>query len=120
MSSHFDHNNMPFLFMRWKEQFLVPDHRVQNINGASFAGLWAGVASLITGFYYMCIDMTHHYPASPRRSHDALGRAELSGFYFHESSEPCVQAHQSLTHIRYQHLSLRHVPQQPSSSFELR
>ncbi|KAG5220907.1 casein kinase [Salix suchowensis] len=25
------------VFMRWKERFLVPDHRVQDINGASFA-----------------------------------------------------------------------------------
>ena len=29
--------------MRWKEQFLVPDHRVKHIAGASFAG-----------FYYIC------------------------------------------------------------------
>jgi glucose-induced degradation protein 4 len=27
------------VFMRWKERFLVPDHCVQDINGASFAGL---------------------------------------------------------------------------------
>jgi glucose-induced degradation protein 4 len=26
------------VFMRWKERFLVPDHRVRDINGASFAG----------------------------------------------------------------------------------
>ena len=26
------------VFMRWKERFLVPDHRVKDINGASFAG----------------------------------------------------------------------------------
>jgi hypothetical protein len=26
------------VFMRWKERFLVPDHHVDNINGASFAG----------------------------------------------------------------------------------
>lgn len=26
------------VFMRWKERFLVPDHRVQDIIGASFAG----------------------------------------------------------------------------------
>lgn len=31
------------VFMRWKEKFLVPDHRVQDISGASFAGehFWA-------------------------------------------------------------------------------
>jgi len=26
------------VFMRWKERFLVPDHRVHDISGASFAG----------------------------------------------------------------------------------
>ena len=31
--------------MRWKERFLVPDHRVRSITGASFAG-----------FYYVCIE----------------------------------------------------------------
>jgi hypothetical protein len=28
------------IFMRWKERFLVPDHRVQDVSGASFAGWW--------------------------------------------------------------------------------
>ena len=27
------------VFMRWKERVLVTDHRVQDINGASFAGM---------------------------------------------------------------------------------
>jgi hypothetical protein len=27
-----------YAFMRWKEQFLVPDHKVRDISGASFAG----------------------------------------------------------------------------------
>lgn len=31
--------------MRWKERFLVPDHRVKSINGASYAG-----------FYYICME----------------------------------------------------------------
>lgn len=35
----FNHLNKPFIFMRWKERFLVPDHRVRDINGASFAGM---------------------------------------------------------------------------------
>ncbi|KZV89120.1 hypothetical protein EXIGLDRAFT_582682, partial [Exidia glandulosa HHB12029] len=34
------------VFMRWKEKFLVPDHRVKDITGASFAG-----------FYYVCVDL---------------------------------------------------------------
>ncbi|KAJ9115793.1 hypothetical protein QFC24_006901 [Naganishia onofrii] len=35
----------PFCFMRWKERFLVPDHKVRDISGASFAG-----------FYYLQLD----------------------------------------------------------------
>ncbi len=44
----FDHLNKPFVFMRWKERFLVPDHRVRerDINGASYAG-----------FYYVCVEL---------------------------------------------------------------
>ncbi|KAG6814512.1 hypothetical protein H0H92_000037 [Tricholoma furcatifolium] len=45
------------VFMRWKERFLVPNHRVSEINGASFAG-----------FYYICVDFN---PPPPRRSESA-------------------------------------------------
>ncbi|KAI0306341.1 vacuolar import and degradation protein-domain-containing protein, partial [Multifurca ochricompacta] len=118
------------VFMRWKERFLVPDHRVQDINGASFAG-----------FYYVCVDFNSHAqaPTSPTRQvsqqtpviredpdtlpsqasvapkPEPLGRtrtssvhndttgshrststgtrsgpgvATMSGFYFHQNSEP--------------------------------
>lgn len=34
-----DNKRYGAVFMRWKERFLVPDHRVQDINGASFAGM---------------------------------------------------------------------------------
>ncbi|KAF5373628.1 hypothetical protein D9758_000649 [Tetrapyrgos nigripes] len=128
------------VFMRWKERFLVPDHRVQDINGASFAG-----------FYYVCVDFnpsgcksSEHMPLTPenheidtaavqssappkserrtRRDSSARGQgrspssgprqsapvATMSGFYFHQNSEP------------YQQLSLTHVPERTSSSFEFR
>ncbi|KAG6851241.1 hypothetical protein H0H93_011677 [Arthromyces matolae] len=45
------------VFMRWKERFLVPNHRVSEINGASFAG-----------FYYICVDFN---PSPPRKSSNA-------------------------------------------------
>ncbi|RHZ45285.1 hypothetical protein Glove_682g11 [Diversispora epigaea] len=57
----YDFNNKDFIFMRWKEHFLVPDHRVRTINGASFAG-----------FYYICYQ---------------LSTGIITGFYFHKSSE---------------------------------
>ena len=52
------------VFMRWKEQFLVPDHRVTAIRGASFEG-----------FYYICFNQV---------------KGEISGIYFHAKSEKYV------------------------------
>jgi hypothetical protein len=49
------------LFMRWKEFFLVPDHRVRTINGASFEG-----------FYYICFNQVS---------------GSIEGIYFHAKSE---------------------------------
>lgn len=57
----YDFHNKDYIFMRWKEHFLVPDHRVKTINGASFAG-----------FYYICYQ---------------LSTGIITGFYFHKSSE---------------------------------
>ncbi|KDQ17970.1 hypothetical protein BOTBODRAFT_104624 [Botryobasidium botryosum FD-172 SS1] len=109
------------VFMRWKERFLVPDHRVRVINGASFAG-----------FYYVCVEF-NPTPTSPSHrttglpqsrtsyssrdysswtgsdeSASAPGAATMTGFYFHQHSEP------------YQQLSLAHVPDRTTSSFEFR
>lgn len=53
--------NRENIFMRWKEHFLVPDHRVRTIHGASFEG-----------FYYICFNQL---------------RGEVSGIYFHSKSE---------------------------------
>jgi hypothetical protein len=144
------------VFMRWKERFLVPDHRVQDINGASFAG-WFLITSFpcsmprvysisqpltilfVLGFYYVCVDFNpqpaapalrsttqsvssalesdecsmplppaakteNHQGARNRRDSSVrrAGRAPsvsprsatpvptMSGFYFHQNSEPCV------------------------------
>jgi len=49
------------LFMRWKEYFLVPDHRVRTISGASFEG-----------FYYICFNQVS---------------GGIEGIYFHAKSE---------------------------------
>lgn len=52
------------LFMRWKEYFLVPDHRVRTISGASFEGFYYISFSQITG--------------------------TIEGIYFHAKSEKYV------------------------------
>lgn len=53
------------IFMRWKEHFLVPDHEVRTISGASFEG-----------FYYICFNQV---------------KGEVSGIYFHSKSEKFQQ-----------------------------
>ncbi|KAF8758670.1 Vacuolar import and degradation protein [Rhizoctonia solani] len=46
-----------FVFMRWKERFLVPEHQVRGIRGASY-----------DGFYYVCVQLNS--PAeSPSATH---------------------------------------------------
>lgn len=52
--------NRENMFMRWKEKFLVPDHRVREINGASFEG-----------FYYICFNQV---------------AGTINGIYFHSSN----------------------------------
>lgn len=51
----------PNIFMRWKEWFLVPNHRVRSIPGASFEG-----------FYYICFSQAE---------------GKINGIYFHARSE---------------------------------
>lgn len=102
--------------MRWKEQFLVPDHHVSHINGASFAGFYYiylaldpmldNEALLSTGTRTPTIsedesEMKQEASEIPSRP------IQLRGYYFHESSEP------------FQKLALYHVPARVSDTFEL-
>lgn len=59
------------IFMRWKEHFLVPDHRVRTLSGASFEG-----------FYYICFNQLE---------------GKVDGIYFHAKSERFQQLR--LTHV---------------------
>ncbi|KAK9430352.1 vacuolar import and degradation protein-domain-containing protein [Lipomyces doorenjongii] len=68
---HVNFEQRDHIFMRWKECFLVPDHRVRDINGASFAG-----------FYYICFNQL---------------TGSISGLYFHQSSEKYQQL--ELSHV---------------------
>lgn len=47
------------VFMRWKERFLVPDHRVQDINGASFAGQNFVSTPLLTAIPHQTPQLQH-------------------------------------------------------------
>lgn len=74
--------------MRWKEYFLVPDHRVRTISGASFEG-----------FYYICFNQVE---------------GTVTGIYFHAKSEKYVSNSPLIMDVvlmwyRYQQLELKHV-----------
>ena len=56
--------------MRWKEKFLVPDHRVREIAGASFEG-----------FYYICFNQV---------------AGAINGIYYHSSSQQSNNKFQQL------------------------
>jgi len=72
------------VFMRWKERFLVPDHRVRDINGASFAG-----------FYYVCVDLD---PTSPLDNGSSLTFGSPSQHPLSQSRlPPTPRAHSSGT-----------------------
>ncbi|KAI9003672.1 vacuolar import and degradation protein-domain-containing protein [Gaertneriomyces semiglobifer] len=60
-TSAYDYHSSDYIFMRWKEHFLLPNHRVTSISGASFAG-----------FYYICY---------------CKSTGTVDGFYFHQNSE---------------------------------
>lgn len=53
--------NSNFIYMRWKEHFLVPDHTIKQVDGASYAG-----------FYYICYS---------RKT------SSIKGLYFHIDKE---------------------------------
>ncbi|EPS42796.1 hypothetical protein H072_3193 [Dactylellina haptotyla CBS 200.50] len=60
-----DFGEQEHIFMRWKEYFLVPNHRVKELTGASF-----------DGFYYICFSQI---------------TGNVSGIYFHSNSEKWQQ-----------------------------
>lgn len=63
-SDNFDYENLKnsdYIYMRWKERFLVPDHTVEHVEGASYAG-----------FYYICYSKMDY---------------SIKGYYFHINSE---------------------------------
>lgn len=49
------------VFMRWKEHFLVPDHHIETVHGASYAG-----------FYYIAYEK---------------GSRKIEGYYYHKESK---------------------------------
>ncbi|ODV92274.1 hypothetical protein CANCADRAFT_30482 [Tortispora caseinolytica NRRL Y-17796] len=62
---HKNFDQKKYIYMRWKECFLVPDHTLHNIPGASFAG-----------FYYICFNQE---------------AGTFSGLYYHKDSEKYQQ-----------------------------
>ncbi|KAJ5578074.1 uncharacterized protein N7459_007038 [Penicillium hispanicum] len=71
------------VFMRWKEYFLVPDHRVRTISGASFEG-----------FYYICFNQME---------------GSVDGLYFHAKSERSNSNMLRTVDVHQQSSSAKHI-----------
>ncbi|TPX56309.1 hypothetical protein PhCBS80983_g04632 [Powellomyces hirtus] len=94
----YDFESNDFIFMRWKEHFLVPDHRIKAISGASFAG-----------FYYIAYQKSTGTITGLYFDRDLLNDATfLFSLGQHHNSE------------WFQHLSLKHVPSTSFPAFEFR
>lgn len=93
--------NNQFIYMRWKEEFLLPDSRVKQISGASFEG-----------FYYVVLNIggdTQAENNTEGRFNSNLTPGSISGLYYHAASD------------KFQSLSLKFVEDQGiSSTFEFR
>ncbi|AET38957.1 glucose-induced degradation complex subunit VID24 Ecym_3474 [Eremothecium cymbalariae DBVPG len=63
--THSDYLSQRYVFMRWKEKFLVPDDEVGNVEGASY-----------DGYYYIV--------------HDQI-KGNILGFYYHKDAEKFQQ-----------------------------
>lgn len=64
-----------YIFMRWKELFLVPDHKLVEVRGASYSG-----------FYYVCM---------------RVKTGSLEGYYYHNNSDPYFAKFSSLILTRF-------------------
>nr|KAJ3419589.1 GID complex subunit 4, VID24 [Polyrhizophydium stewartii] len=73
-----DFNDDDHIYMRWKEHFLVPDHRIKSITGASFAG-----------FYYICFQKSTN---------------TITGLYFFDSPSQQHQNSEWFQHLQLQHI----------------
>lgn len=80
-----------YVYMRWKEEFLLPDLRVKLLKGASFEG-----------FYYVVLNIGGSTRASDGFSAEIIPGTIL-GLYFHTQSE------------KFQSLSLRYVEERGSA-----
>ena len=53
-------SNTDYVYMRWKEHFLIPDHNIRSITGATFGG-----------FYYICFQKS---------------TSKIEGYYFSKNN----------------------------------
>ncbi|KAL5520990.1 hypothetical protein ACEPAG_8912 [Sanghuangporus baumii] len=110
-----DNTNRSFLFMRWKERYVVPEDGPQDLDGASFAGK-------SFRFYYIYVEF-----APPPAFSDSSAReetrlwndeelsgnvpeAKIFGYYYEPNSEPYVPAKHFLLMPREKNLLLIATP----------
>lgn len=84
-----------YIYMRWKEEFLLPDSRVKQLTGASFEG-----------FYYIVLNIGNGPEDYRCGSSVRIAPGSMKGLYFYTQSE------------KFQSLSLEYVEERGSSTFD--
>ncbi|KAK5996618.1 Glucose-induced degradation-like protein [Cladobotryum mycophilum] len=92
-----DNAQKEHIFMRWKEHFLVPDHRVRTITGASFEG-----------FYYICFNQLRGKSAGS--TFILRARSKLLQLHYLRLAPPSMALEAYNATSRFQQLELKHVP----------
>ncbi|GAA5890228.1 hypothetical protein JCM6882_008761 [Rhodosporidiobolus microsporus] len=78
--------NKPYVFMRWKERFVVPNHRIRDIHGASYQG-----------FYYVLLDCEPTTPSGDASLSPHRGISPAPRFARRTSSSNASSARSSST-----------------------
>ncbi|CAE6520919.1 unnamed protein product [Rhizoctonia solani] len=77
-----------FVFMRWKERFLVPEHQVRGIRGASY-----------DGFYYVCVQLNSPTDSPTTHSHPFREPTSPVQSYHHLPHPPHSHPHHTHSHV---------------------
>ncbi|KAK6461398.1 vacuolar import/degradation protein Vid24, partial [Scheffersomyces coipomensis] len=85
-----------YIYMRWKEEFLLPDSRIKQISGASFDGFYYIVLNIGSNELFE-IDANDNSSNSTSNTYNCMIPGSISGLYYHKTSE------------KFQSLSLRHI-----------
>ncbi|KAI8868234.1 hypothetical protein GQ42DRAFT_125554, partial [Ramicandelaber brevisporus] len=106
----FDFTDHDVIFMRWKERFLLPDHRITAVHGAVY-----------DGFYYTCLNRTNRTisgiyfsPATPSSATGLLHLTQMSpAFLVGQTTVAELDSHKQQQHSTDSDIECHHDRNRP-------